>query len=121
MGQALSLGRLMAATRCSVRGLADTFRHEAAFRQEVVLAAVLLPTAAWLGRSPVERGMLIGAVSAVLVAELLNTAVEKAVDRIGPEIHPLARRAKDAGSAAVFVALVNAGIVWLLVAAARWL
>ena len=119
MGQALSFGRLVGATRCSLRGLIDTFRHEAAFRQEVTLAALLVPVALWLGRSPAEQALLIGVVLAVLVAELLNTAVEKAVDRIGPEHHALSGRAKDAGSAAVFVALVNAGLTWLLLVAGR--
>jgi diacylglycerol kinase (ATP) len=114
-------GRLIAATRISVRGLVATLRGEAAFREEVALAAFMLPAALWLGRGAAERALLIAVVLAVLAAELLNTAVEKAVDRIGPERHPLAGRAKDAGSAAVFVALVNAGVVWALVLGERLL
>lgn len=117
----MGLGRLVGATRCSLRGLAGTFRTEAAFRQELALAVVLLPAALWLGTSAVERALLWAAVLLVLVVELLNTAVEKAVDRIGLDRHVLSARAKDAGSAAVFVALVNAVAVWLFVAAGRWL
>lgn len=116
----MALGRLVGATRCSLRGLADTFRTEAAFRQEVALAVITLPAALWLGTSAPERALLVCVVLLVLVVELLNTAVEKAVDRIGLERHALSARAKDAGSAAVFVALVNAVAVWLTVAAGRY-
>lgn len=117
----MGLGRLVGATRCSLRGLADTFRSEEAFRQEVALAVVLLPAALWLGTNAAERALLWAVVVLVLVVELLNTAVEKTVDRIGLERHALSARAKDAGSAAVFVALINAAVVWLIVAAGRWL
>jgi diacylglycerol kinase (ATP) len=90
-------------------------RHEAAFRQELLLAAVLVPVGIWLGEDGVERALLAGSVLLVLVVELLNSAVEATVDRASPEDHPLAKRAKDLGSAAVMVALAAAALVWLLV------
>lgn len=117
----MGLGRVVAATRHSLHGLAATCRTEEAFRQELALTAAMVPAGLWLGRTAVERALLIAVVLGVLIVELLNTAVEKAVDRIGVEHHPLAGRAKDAGSAAVFVALLCAGAVWLLVAAERLL
>jgi len=86
---------------------------EPAFRQEAVLAAVLLPAAFFLGRNWLETGFLIATVVFVLCTELLNTAVEAAIDRIGSEWHPLAKKAKDLGAAAVFLALLLCGAVWL--------
>jgi len=112
---ATGLKRVLDATRYSLAGLAAACRHEAAFRQELALAAVLLPLALWLGEDGAERALLAGSVVLVLVVEVLNSAVEAVVDRIGDEIHPLAGRAKDLGSAAVFLALANAALVWLLV------
>jgi len=88
---------------------------ERAFRQELAVLAVAVPLALWLGRDGVERALLIGSWLLVLVAELLNSAVEAVVDRFGPERHPLAGRAKDLGSAAVLVAILAALAVWALV------
>ena len=99
----------------SLDGLAAAFRHEDAFRQEVFLAALLIPAAFFLPASGTGKALMIGAVLLVLIVELLNSAVEAAVDRISLENHLLAKRAKDIGSAAVFIALVNVPVVWLLV------
>ena len=100
--------RLVNATGYSWAGLKAAWRNEEAFRQEGLLCAVLTPLALWLGDNAVERSLLI------VIVELLNTGIEAAIDRIGPERHELSGRAKDIGSAAVFVALLNAGVVWLL-------
>ena len=100
----------------SVAGFRSAVRHETAFRQEVALALVLAPTGLWLGGTGVEQALLLGSLFLVLIVELTNSAVEAAVDRMGADFHPLAGRAKDLGSAAVFLALVNAMAVWLLVA-----
>ena len=104
--------RLWHATRYSLQGLRHAW-GEAAFRQEVVAAALLLPAAFWIGKTWVERGLLAGSVVMVLVVELLNTGIEKAIDRIGPEWHDLSRRAKDIGSAAVLLSLLLCGAIWL--------
>jgi diacylglycerol kinase (ATP) len=106
--------RLINATRYSLEGLAAAARHEAAFRQELLLAAVLVPLGLWLGNDGVERALLVGSVLMVLVVELLNSAVEAVVDRASPEHHELAKRAKDYGSAAVMIALAVTGLVWVL-------
>lgn len=99
----------------SLAGLAAAFRHEDAFRQEVFLAAILVPAAFFMPASGIGKALMIGAVLLVLIVELLNSAVEAAVDRISLENHQLAKRAKDIGSAAVFISLVNVPAVWLLV------
>jgi diacylglycerol kinase (ATP) len=109
------LRRLINAFGYSMNGLATAFRVEDAFRQEVLLAAVLSPLALWLELSGIERAMLIASVMLVLVVELLNSAVEATVDRVSLDSHSLAKRAKDIGSAAVFVALLNAAAIWALV------
>lgn len=96
-------------------GLAAAFREDVAFRQEVYLSAVLVPLALYLTSDGVSRALLIGSVVLILLCELLNSAIEAIVDRIGPEIHPLSKKAKDVGSATVFVAFVNAAAVWALV------
>ena len=96
----------------SCAGLADAWRHESAFRQEILLAAILVPLALALPASPAERALLIASVLLVLIVELLNTGVEVAIDRISFEHHSLSKRAKDIGSAAVFVALLLLGAVW---------
>ncbi|HYF19952.1 MAG TPA: diacylglycerol kinase [Ramlibacter sp.] len=93
---------------------------EPAFRQEVLLALVLLPLSFWLGRSWVEVALLAGSVLLVMIVELLNTAVESAIDRVGPEWHPLSKRAKDLGSAAVLLSLVLAGGIWVAALVARF-
>lgn len=107
------LRRLLAAAGYSLAGLAAAVRHEDAFRQELILLALLTPLALWLGDTGVERALLIGSVIVVLIVELLNSAIEAAVDRISFENHRLAKRAKDIGSAAVMLSLANAGLVWL--------
>lgn len=109
--------RIVDATRYSLAGLAAAIRHEAAFRQELVLAAVFVPLGLVLGADGVERALLAGSVLLVLVVELLNSAIEAIVDRIGSERHELAGRAKDLGSAAVMLAIAAAAAVWLLVLA----
>jgi diacylglycerol kinase (ATP) len=109
------LKRVWNALLYSFDGLAAAFRHEDAFRQEVFLAAILVPAAFFLPASGPGKALMIGAVLLVLIVELLNSAVEAAVDRISLENHQLAKRAKDIGSAAVFIALVNVPVVWLLV------
>jgi diacylglycerol kinase (ATP) len=99
----------------SCSGIAAAFRHESAFRQEVLLAAILLPGAFWVPVSAVERALLVAAVLLVLIVELVNASVEAVVDRISQEHHPLSGRAKDLGSAAVFVSLILCGAVWAII------
>ena len=107
--------RIIKAAIYSYQGLVACFKTEAAFRQELALAAVLLPLGIWLGNSGIERALLAGSVLLVLIVELLNTGVEYVVDRFGGEIHELSGKAKDIASAAVFLALCNVAIVWVLV------
>ena len=112
---ATGLRRLLNATRFSLEGLAEAARREEAFRQELVLAAVLVPLGLWLGNDGVERALLAGSILLLLIVELLNSAIEATVDRVSLEEHALAKRAKDYASAAVMCALVLAGATWLLV------
>ena len=107
--------RLINASVYSYRGLIACFRSEAAFRQELALALVLVPLGLWLGNTGVERALLVGSVLLLLMVELLNTGVECVVDRFGDEIHELSGKAKDIASAAVFLALCNVAVVWALV------
>ena len=109
------LTRVWNALHYSLAGLRAAFEHEDAFRQEVFLAAVLIPLALLLPASGIGHALMIAAVLLVMIVELLNSAIEATVDRVSIENHPLAKRAKDIGSAAVFVALLNVLIVWLLV------
>ncbi len=109
------LQRVINATRYSLEGFAAAARHEDAFRQELMLAAVLVPLGLWLGNDGVERALLAASVLLVLVVELLNSAIEATVDRVSLDDHRLAKRAKDLGSAAVMMALVTVAVVWLLV------
>ncbi|OJW83400.1 diacylglycerol kinase [Thiobacillus sp. 65-1402] len=109
------LRRVLNAAVYSWAGLAAAFRHEDAFRQEVFLALLLIPLALVLGETGMARALMIGAVLLVLIVELLNSAIEAAVDRISLEHHLLIKRAKDMGSAAVMIALVNVAVVWALV------
>ena len=111
---ATSVRRLLSAARISAEGL-RTALSESAFRLELSLAAVLIPLGLYLGTSGVARALLVGSVLLVLIVELLNSAIEAAVDRISLERHPLAKRAKDLGSAGVALALANVVLVWLLV------
>ncbi|HIP95158.1 MAG TPA: diacylglycerol kinase, partial [Leucothrix sp.] len=96
-------------------GLKAAFKHEEAFRQEVLLLIIATPLAMWLGKNGIDVALLIGSVLLLLIVELLNSAVEAVVDRFGGEIHELSGRAKDMGSAAVFIAMINVAMVWLLV------
>lgn len=107
--------RVINATKYSMKGLKAAYRHEAAFRQEVWLSFVLIPLGFYLGNSAIEKILLVGSVLIVLVSELLNSAVESVVDRIGSEFHELSGRAKDIGSAAVFMAMMITGLTWLLI------
>jgi diacylglycerol kinase (ATP) len=111
--------RLIRAVGASWRGLYGAFREEAAFRQELAFALIVIPLALWLGRSGVERALLIAPMLLTLVVELLNSAIEATVDRIGFERHALAGLAKDIGSAAVLMSFVLLGTVWLLVLLGR--
>ena len=107
--------RVLRALGASLRGLAGAFRDEAAFRQELAFAAVVIPLGLWLGRSGVERALLIAPMLLILIVELVNSAIEATVDRIGFERHALAGLAKDIGSAAVLMSFVLLTAVWLLV------
>ena len=109
------LRRILNAFFYSLDGLAAAYRHEDAFRQEVLLAAILIPAAFFLPAGGIGRALMVASVLLVLIVELLNSAVEAAVDRISLENHLLAKRAKDIGSAAVFLSLLNVPAVWLLV------
>jgi len=111
--EATGFARLIAAFGFSVQGLKSTYATEAAFRQEVWLAIVLLPLAFFVGETAVEVAILIASVLLLLIVELLNSAIEKVVDRIGSEHHELSGAAKDAGSAAVLLALLVVAVVWL--------
>ena len=108
--------RLMKATGYSLAGLASAWRSEEAFRIEAILALLMLPLAIWLGQSAIERSLLIGSVLLVLVVELLNTAIEYTVDRIGTDRHHLSGGAKDLASAAVLLSLITTTVIWCLVA-----
>ena len=110
------LSRVLHATGYSIAGLRAGW-GEAAFRQEAILAVVMLPAAFWLGNSWLERAVLAGTVVLVLIVELLNTGIETAIDRIGPEWHALSKRAKDMGSAAVLLSLLLCAGTW---AGALW-
>jgi diacylglycerol kinase (ATP) len=113
------LTRVFLACGASWRGLAGAFREEAAFRQELAFAALVIPLGLWLGHTGVERALLIAPMVLILIVELINSAIEATVDRIGLERHVLAGLAKDIGSAAVFVSFVLLGAVWLLVLLGR--
>ena len=109
------LTRIRRAFLNTLAGLADAWRHESSFRQEVALAAILIPIACWAPVTVGERALLVAVVLLVIVVELLNSSVETAIDRISFEQHPLSKRAKDIGSAAVFVALVLGVVVWAII------
>jgi diacylglycerol kinase (ATP) len=111
--------RVLRAFGASLNGLVGAFREEAAFRQELALALFVIPLALWLGHSGVERALLIAPMLLILIVELLNSAIEATVDRIGFERHKLAGLAKDIGSAAVFMSFVLLTAVWLLVLLGR--
>ena len=106
------LVRLWNALGYSRDGLGAAWQNEAAFREEVLLAIVALPLALYLGKTGPERALLIGSIILILIVEILNSAVEAVVDKASPEKHELAKRAKDMGSAAVLLSLVNAAAIW---------
>jgi diacylglycerol kinase (ATP) len=110
-----SLTRLSKATGYSLAGLRAAWIQEASFRFEVIVAVPLMPLALWWGESGLQRALLIGSLLLILLVELLNSGVEAAVDRVSLDHNPLSERAKDLGSAAVFVAILNAVIVWTLI------
>ncbi|MDR6843006.1 diacylglycerol kinase [Pseudoxanthomonas sacheonensis] len=112
-------GRILKATVWSFQGLRAAWLHESSFRLECYLLVVLGPLAIWLGQSGIERALLIGSCLLVLSAELLNSAVEAVIERYGPEFHELAGRAKDMGSAAVFVLMMNVLLCWGLILGPR--
>lgn len=113
--------RIFRAAKFSAQGLTAAWRNEAAFRQETLLVILLLPVAIWLGQSALEHAVLIGSLLIVPIVELLNSAIEAAIDRHGDELHELSGRAKDMGSAAVFISLLLVAVVWGLIAAERFL
>lgn len=114
------IARVVDAFGYSMKGFAAVWKYEAAFRQEVGLAIILIPAAFWLAQTPVELILLIASVFWVLMAELANSSVEAVVDRTGSERHELSGRAKDIGSALVFVSLVLLAIVWGIIAFNRF-
>lgn len=107
--------RLLNAFGYSCAGLREAYRNEDAFRQEITLAVILIPLAFWLEHSMLGRALMIACVMLVIIVELVNSAIEATVDRISLDDHNLAKRAKDIGSAAVLLSLLNLVIVWLLV------
>jgi len=114
------LNRIIHAAGYSAQGLWAAYRTESAFRQEVWLSVVTIPLAFWLGRNWIETALLVGSVLLLLIVELLNSAVEATVDRISFDLHELAKRAKDFGSAAVLIALLLCAGIWATVAWQRW-
>ena len=112
--------RAVRAMRFSAQGFVHAWRHESAFRQELTLGIIMTPLALWLGRTAYEKVLLIACLLLVLIVELLNSAVEAAIDRVGEEHHELSGRAKDLGSAAVFVSLTLVLLVWSAVAWSRF-
>ena len=114
-------GRMLKAAVWSLQGLRAAWLHESSFRLEVYLLVVLGPLGLWLGDNGVERALLVGSCLLVLAMELLNSAVEAVIERYGAEFHELAGRAKDMGSAAVFVVMLNVLLTWGLILAPRWL
>jgi len=118
---ARGMARLVNAFRFSMAGFRQCFQHEEAFRQEVFASLLFIPLGLWLGDTGIERAMLVGSWLLVMIVELLNSAIEANVDRVGLERHELSGRAKDIASAAVFSSLVMASSVWLLVLLPHWL
>jgi len=107
--------RLANAFTYSVAGTLAAFKHEDAFRQEVILSIILIPLAIYLGQTAIEQALMISSILLIIIVELLNSSVEVTVDRISVKRHKLSKRAKDIGSAAVFFSLVNAAVIWFLI------
>ena len=114
------MGHIKTAFIYTFAGLKAAWKNELAFRGEVVVVMIMSPLALWLGRSAVERALLITSLLLILFAELVNSALEAVVDRIGPERHELSKRAKDMGSAAAFISMVMAALVWIIIACDRF-
>jgi diacylglycerol kinase (ATP) len=114
-------GRLIHAFGYSMQGLKACFQAEEAFRQELLLLVFLAPLGLWLGETPVERVLLVGCLLIVLIVELLNSAIEASVDRVGMERHELSARAKDIASAAVFLSIALTWLTWGLILIPKWL
>jgi diacylglycerol kinase (ATP) len=110
--QLTGVRRLVGATVWSMAGLRSAFAGEEAFRQELMICLVLAPLGLWLGETAIERALLVGCLLLVLIVELLNTGIESVVDRVGADHHSLSKRAKDVGSAAVFLSLLTVIFVW---------
>jgi len=112
--------RIVHAAGYSIAGLSAAWRHESAFRQECALAVLMLPAAWWVGRNWIEIALLAGSVMGVLIVELLNSAIETVVDRVSSDLHPLSKRAKDIGSAAVMLSIVTCTALWCAALWQRW-
>ena len=107
--------RLMNAFSYSIAGTLAAFKHEDAFRQEVILTAILTPVAIYYGETAIDQAFMISSLLLIIIVELLNSSIEATVDRISVKHHKLAKRAKDIGSAAVFFSLINAAVIWFLI------
>lgn len=115
------LQRIWAATGYSIQGLKEAWANEAAFRQELFIVILLTPAAFWLGQTMTQRTLLILSLFLIIIVELLNSAIEAVVDRIGPERHQLSGQAKNMGSAAVMVSLLAAVLIWAMAAWQKWI
>ena len=113
--KATGLRRLINALGYSLSGLRLAWKDEAAFRQEVILAIIFVPVAFMMPVGEIERVLLVGSVMLVLVVEMINSAIEAVIDRVSLDMHPLAKKAKDMGSAAVLLALANAILIWIMI------
>lgn len=112
--------RIVRALRYSLQGLGAACRHEAAFRQELALAVILMPLGLWLGHGTIEKLLLCGVLVLVLIVELINSAIEALADAISSAHHPLLGRAKDIGSAAVLLTLLMVACCWVAILVPRW-
>ena len=123
MGEAKDtiIAHILKALIWSMAGIKAAWKNEQAFRWEAAIVLLMMPVGLWLGSTAVERALLIASSMSILIAELLNSAVEAVVDRIGPERHELSKRAKDMGSAAAFISMISAIVVWGLIAVERLL
>jgi len=115
------IAHILKALVWSMAGIKAAWKNEQAFRWEATIVLLMMPVGLWLGRTAVERALLIASSMSILITELLNSAVEAVVDRIGPERHELSKRAKDMGSAAAFISMITAVVVWGLIAYERFL
>ena len=115
------IAHIIKAVIWSMAGIKAAWKNEQAFRWEAAIVLLMMPVGLWLGRTAVERALLIAFSMSILITELLNSAVEAVVDRIGPERHELSKRAKDLGSAAAFISMITAAVVWGLIAYGRFL